>query len=142
MRSKGPYTSVIGPAGFLRRIGLLIGAVAVLVQLIAWSALPMTAMGLTTASAADDLAMCSVHDTGSAASEADAQPATPDAAAHHGHGCPLCTLVQGMSGPPPISAACAPVTLSVVQAVPMSGELVAAAWFLSSLQARAPPVAG
>lgn len=138
MQSKGPYTSVIGSAGFPRRIGLLIGAVAMLVQLIAWSALPMATTGL----AADDLAMCSVHDATSAASETDAGPVTSDAAAHHGHGCPLCTLVQGLSGPPPTNAACAPVTLTVVQTVPMSGELVSAAWFLSSLQARAPPVAG
>jgi hypothetical protein len=128
--------------GFLRRIGLLIGAVAMLVQLIAWSSLPMATMALAMDLAADDLAMCSVHDTTSAASETDARPVAPDAAAHHGHGCPLCTLVQGLSSPPPISAACAPVTLTVAQTVPMSGELVAAAWFLSSLQARAPPVAG
>lgn len=107
-------------------MALLLGVVALLVQLAGWAGMPMRAMA-----AAADPEICSAHD--------DAPP--HDTADHHTRGCPLCTLVHGLSGPPPADTLGIPVSYVVYRPRPLAVERVATGWFLSSLQPRAPPAA-
>lgn len=59
---------------------------------------------------------------------------------HEGkQGCPLCPVFAGLSGPPPIVACALPAERSRHAATALPGAFVAAGWFLSTLQARAPP---
>lgn len=54
-----------------------------------------------------------------------------------GH-CPLCPLIAGLAlPPPPLSVEPAMTVVSDTRLLP--GERIAAGWFLSTLQARAPP---
>ncbi|WP_236784025.1 DUF2946 family protein [Azospirillum humicireducens] len=56
-----------------------------------------------------------------------------------GASCPLCPLVGGLAMPPPdLRMARASVGRYGPEALP--GDAIAAGWFLSTLQARAPPV--
>ncbi|CAO3435718.1 DUF2946 family protein [Azospirillum endophyticum] len=127
------------------------GMAALLLQVIAWGWLtPVTGTakagetavllicssgGLTTIEA--DAADYGIVDPGSA-HNADGQ-GKPSDSPHPGTGhCPLCPLVAGLALPPP--------PLTVDPAVAMArdtrllpAERLATGWFLSTLQARAPP---
>ncbi|WP_247875771.1 DUF2946 family protein [Azospirillum sp. TSH100] len=124
---------------------------ALLLQVIAWSWMPIgtgiaragettvslpicSSGGLTTIQA--DAADYGIAEFGIAYDDDQGQPPTPGHSVT-GH-CPLCPLVAGLALPPP--------PLSVGPALAMArdtrllpAERIAAAWFLSTLQARAPP---
>lgn len=126
---------VITGSGALRRIGLLIGAVAFLLQLTVWSVnAPAVAAGsVIPLCTADGLRMLPVGP--------DGQPG-PEKADHGAMGCPLCPVMQGLSVPPPAVAPDTPCEILRHGPAALPGERIAAGWFLSTLQARAPPAAG
>ncbi|WP_247894348.1 DUF2946 family protein [Azospirillum sp. B510] len=120
------------------------GMVALLLQVIAWGWMPLasgaprngemapllicSSGGLT--SIAVDAADYAIGDNGS-------QKAPDHAVTGLGH-CPLCPLVAGLAPPPP------PLTVGPALAMTddtrlLPAERIAAGWFLSTLQARAPP---
>lgn len=118
----------------MRRIGLLIGAVAFLLQMGAWTVnAPAVAAGMT-------IPVCTTDGVQLIPFGPDGLPA-PEKADHAAMGCPLCPLVQGLSVPPPFLAPTAPCEILRHSPVVLPGERIAAGWFLSTLQARAPPVA-
>ena len=138
-------------------IGLTVGVVAFLFQLFAWAWCPPVAV-------ADTLTIPICTPVGmiykTVSSDAGLQAAglqtavLPDAggATDSGtdggmdikildHGCPLCPLVAGLSVPPPDIDIALPGDLSRHGSIGLPGERIAAGWFLSTLQARAPPSA-
>ena len=123
----------------LRRIALLIGAVAFLLQVTAWMVgAPAMAAGMT-------VPVCTTDGVLLVQFGPDGQPAADKAdptADHEAMGCPLCPLVQGLSLPPPVPAPVTPAELLRHGPTMLPGERIAAGWFHSTLQARAPPVAG
>ncbi|MBP2232615.1 hypothetical protein J2847_005946 [Azospirillum agricola] len=119
------------------------GAIALLFQLVSWAWMPAwisaasadtnrivicTPTGLKTV-VLGDLGTSAVPDAGA-----------PEAAAADGF-CPLCPLVGGLAMPP-LTTLAAAVDFERHGPEALPGRRVAAGWFLSSLQARAPPVAG
>jgi hypothetical protein len=138
----------------VRRLGLVAGMAALLLQVIAWGWMPMgtgTSTGIARAGERLSLPICSSGGLTTIQADAadygisefgiayDSGPGkSPDTAlAGNGH-CPLCPLVAGLALPPP--------PLSVGPAISMArdtrllpAERIAASWFLSTLQARAPP---
>lgn len=134
----------------VRRLGLVAGMAALLLQVIAWGWMPM-ATGIAQAGETVSLPICSsgglttiqadAADYGIAgfgiAYDGDHAKSPNPAPSATGH-CPLCPLVAGLALPPP--------PLSVSPALAMArdtrllpAERIAAGWFLSTLQARAPP---
>lgn len=122
----------------VRRIGLMAGALALMLQLFAWT-LTMPAKSTPL----DGITVCTAE--GLVHLDVDGPPAGAELPAEHpmehadGGSCPLCPLVGGLHLPPPLHlvsqdavARHGPVTLP--------GALILAGWFLSTLQARAPPV--
>ncbi len=130
----------------LRRAGLTAGMLALLVQLFAW-ALLMPAMSAPVGATSGGIAVCTAE--GMLTLDVDGPPANaelpsgqatdhPDGHAGGG-GCPLCPLIAGLHLPPPLFL----VTQETVirhSAAALPGALILAGWFLSTLQARAPPV--
>ncbi len=117
------------------------GVLAFLCQVLAWS-VAMPAVSL--AGAAERITICSVDGVKTIKIGPDGQ-AIPDdepgKAGASGH-CPLCPLVGG-AGLPPVPPLVAPkerVAAHDARALP--GDVIAAGWFLSSLQARGPPPIG
>lgn len=65
----------------------------------------------------------------------------PSGPAPTDHDCPLCPLVGGLTTVSP-PAQVAPAAPGRHAAIALPGDLIAAGWFLSTLQARAPPAVG
>ncbi|WP_372394713.1 DUF2946 family protein [Azospirillum sp. HJ39] len=130
----------------LRRVGLTAGMAALLVQLFAW-ALLMPAMSAPAGGIGGGIAVCTAE--GMVLLDVDRPPANaelpsgqaPDHPDGHagGGGCPLCPLIAGLHLPPPLFLVTQD---SVIRhgATALPGALILAGWFLSTLQARAPPV--
>ena len=141
----------------VRRLGLLAGMAALLLQVIAWGWMPVaTALARTGETAA--LQICSAGGFATIEVESanygppaygialigadqdvgDSHGGTSDPTPFGSGHCPLCPLVAGLALPPP------PLAVEPAMAVAsdsrlLPGERIAAGWFLSTLQARAPP---
>lgn len=141
----------------VRRLGLLAGMVALLLQVVAWGWMPVATAVIRTGEPTP-LQICSAG--GFATIDVDPAEFGPanygfaligvDHAVGDSHGgtsdpapfgsghCPLCPLVSGLALPPP------PLTVEPAMTVAsdsrlLPGERIAAGWFLSTLQARGPP---
>ncbi|MBP2302704.1 DUF2946 family protein [Azospirillum picis] len=120
----------------MRGTALLAGVLALLLQLFSWT-LVMPAR----TSPANWIIVCTAE--GLVHLDVDGPPAgtagkeLPAKAPDTG-GCPLCPLVGGLHLPPPLHLV---PQAAVARHSPLSlpGRLVLAGWFLSTLQARAPP---
>lgn len=119
----------------LRRLTLLAGAVALVVQMVAW-ALVMPARSL----AADLIPICAADGTVHLVADDGADDPAPPS--HHAgaDSCPLCPLIGGLSTPPPPALPLLPQTIARHGPEALPGDLLVTGWFLSTLQARAPPV--
>lgn len=128
---------------------------ALLLQVIAWGWMPLGTgtMGGGIAQAGETVSLPICSSGGLTAIQADAgdfgigefgiaydddQGKSPDPALSGTGHCPLCPLVTGLALPPP------PLTVEPALAVArdtglLPAERLAAGWFLSTLQARAPP---
>lgn len=129
----------------VRRAGLLAGALAFVVQMMVWSA-TMPAMALDGMPAgAEAIAICSADGIKTIVVGSDGQVPSDDgsgsgsAAKDH---CPLCPTVTGAGLPPQVQTAVPAESMAMADARTLPGDVIAAGWFLSSLQARAPPAAG
>ncbi|WP_247871878.1 DUF2946 family protein [Azospirillum sp. TSO35-2] len=133
----------------VRRLGLMAGVAALLLQVIAWGWMPSI---VGTARAGDDstVLICSVDGLKSVildaqddgAGDAAAPSGTPSKPSPYGTGhCPLCPLMSGLALPPPPTSI-GPTLAEARDSRPLPGERIAAGWFLSTLQARAPPALG
>lgn len=95
------------------------------------------------AMAAGSLTICTSYGLKVVAVDADGTPLSShdSGTGETDHGCPLCSLVSGLSVPPRIERA---LPVDSVRHGPqgLPGERIAAGWFLSTLQARAPPSFG
>lgn len=134
------------------------GMAALLLQVIAWGWMPV-ASAVARTGETSSLQICSAG--GFATIDVDSAEFGPanygialigvDHDAGDGHGgtsdptpfgsghCPLCPLIAGLALPPP------PLTVEPAMAVAgdtrlLPGERIAAGWFLSTLQARGPPL--
>lgn len=141
-----------------RRLGLVAGMASLLLQVIAWgwmSPIPGTvragqstpllicsAGGLTTILVdSTDYDVSKAVPGGRTADQAgggqgDLPMPTPFGTDH----CPLCPLVAGLALPPPPMPIIGPVIVESGASRLLSGERIAAGWFLSTLKARAPPL--
>ena len=131
--------SFVGQWSAVRRIGLWAGVIALLFQSLAWSiTLPTRSID------ADWATICSADGLVRVHVDADGAPAGEDEPAPHaGTGsCPLCPLIGGLSLPPPFAEPVSPQVLARHDPVGLPGDRIAAGWFLSTLQARAPPSIG
>lgn len=125
----------------MRHIGLLAGAVALLFQIFAWTlAMPAKSAGgdWITICSADGLTRVQVDADG----DPTGSPAGDDDSAAHAGSCPLCPVIGGLSVPPPLLMVATPQVLIRHGAPALPGARVAAGWYLSALQARAPPQIG
>ena len=119
----------------MRLAGLWVGALALLVQVFAWT-LTMPAVDL----AADLESICTA-DGLSHGPSGDGPAGNHDPAQHAGAGhCPLCPLIGGLHLPPPLVQPTLPQSIAHHGPEALPGDMVVAGWFLSTLQARAPPV--
>ncbi|WP_244592437.1 DUF2946 family protein [Azospirillum palustre] len=129
----------------VRRTGLLAGALAFVVQMMVWSA-TMPAMALDGMPAgAEAIAICSADGIKTIVIGSDGQPSSDDGSGSTGpvkDHCPLCPTVTGAGLPPQAQTAVPAETMAAADARALPGAAIAAGWFLSSLQARAPPAAG
>ncbi|SMF30364.1 Protein of unknown function [Azospirillum oryzae] len=142
----------------VRRLGLVAGMVALLLQVIAWGWMPM-APGIARAGETASLPICSsdglttiqvdatlygigeirlASDDGGPDKSPDHAPSDTGPATGH---CPLCPLVAGLALPPP-PLMVGPTLAMASDTRLLPGERIAAGWFLSTLQARAPPLLG
>lgn len=126
----------------MRCIGLIGGMLALLFQLFAWT-LIMPAKSAPTSEITICTAQGLVHlDADDALAGAELptdHPAKHPADHQDGGSCPLCPLIGGLHLPPPLhQMASGAATRHGPVALP--GALILAGWFLSTLQARAPPV--
>ncbi|MBY6264881.1 DUF2946 domain-containing protein [Azospirillum sp. 412522] len=125
-----------------RRVGLAAGAIALLLQIVAWAWMPAMVASADAADS-DRMVICTPdgfktmvwgdHGTGGDAVSGKTESAMS------GGSCPLCPLIGGLAMPPP--------DMRMVPAMSrrhspelLPGDLIAAGWFLSTLQARGPPV--
>jgi hypothetical protein len=125
-----------------RRAGLAAGAIALLLQIVAWAWMPAM---IASAKAADNdhMVVCTPdgfktvvlgdHETGGDPAAGKTESAMS------GGSCPLCPLIGGLAMPPP-DLRMVPAMASRHSPELLPGELIAAGWFLSTLQARGPPV--
>ncbi|WP_238474995.1 DUF2946 domain-containing protein [Azospirillum cavernae] len=124
-----------------RRVGLMAGVLAFLCQVLAWS-VAMPAVSL--AASGERITICSVDGVKTIKIGPDGQ-AIPDddqgKAGASGH-CPLCPLVGGAGLPPPPPLVAPNERVAAHDARALPGDVIAAGWFLSSLQARGPPPIG
>lgn len=135
-----------------RRAGLAAGAIALLLQVVAWAWMPAV---IASAAAAESsrVVICTpdgfktvvMDDHGMAgdpagdASDSSKSDLLQGDMLMSGGSCPLCPLIGGLAMPPPDPRmARASVGRHSPEALP--GDVIAAGWFLSTLQARAPPV--
>ncbi|WP_109451499.1 DUF2946 family protein [Azospirillum sp. TSH64] len=127
-----------------RRAGLAAGAIALLLQIVAWAWMPAM-IASANAAEASWIVICTADGFKTVALDDHGVPADPDGApsdaAVADGSCPLCPLVGGLAMPP---LGLLPVTVGYVRHGPefLPGRRIAAGWFLSSLQARAPPANG
>ncbi len=131
-----------------RRIGLMAGAVALLLQIVAWAWMPAW---IAPANAAEGggIVICSPEGFKTIAAEvawngqgAPASPETGKTDPLKAAGtCPLCPLIAGLALPPPVALAM-PADPGRHGSARLPGARIAAGWFLSTLQARAPPSVG
>lgn len=130
----------------IRSAGLLAGMLAFVVQMMVWS-VTMPAMALDGGPGGlETISICSVDGIRTITVDADGQPVPDDGGsgstgAAKGH-CPLCPIMAGAGLPPqpPLGTPVQAMVLADSRTLP--GDVVAAGWFLSSLQARAPPATG
>jgi len=127
----------------VRRIGLLAGALAFLCQVMAWTLLmPAAAVqaAMVPICTAEGLILAAVDESGTPVSDprGGEEPGKGTTAAM---ACPLCPLIAGMALPPvpPSDPLPAEIHRRSPQALPSA--FVASGWFLSGIQARAPPAA-
>lgn len=146
----------------MKRIGPMAGALALLFQVMSWAwmgagmgagtetAAPLAAASLIAASLTADsrqqLAICTPEGLKPVALAVAGDRAGDPADAPSGppptdHDCPLCPLVGGLTTVSP-PAQVAPASPGRNAAIALPGDLIAAGWFLSTLQARAPPTVG
>ncbi|WP_431859127.1 DUF2946 domain-containing protein [Azospirillum sp.] len=121
----------------IRRIGLMAGVIALMLQVFAWT-LTMPAQ-VAAMNPMDGMTICTAE--GLVHLDADGAPAGTDAPMKHPgmEHCPLCPLIGGLYLPPPVQTVLRQtVTRHGPEGLP--GAVVVAGWFLSTLQARAPPV--
>jgi len=125
-----------------RWTGLAAGAVALLLQIVAWAWMPGM---IASANAADGdrIVICTPDGFKSVVWNDHGAPGDPAAgkteSAMSAGSCPLCPLIGGLAMPPP-DVWSMPATLGRHSPELLPGGLIAAGWFLSTLQARAPPV--
>ncbi|WP_345769741.1 DUF2946 family protein [Azospirillum thiophilum] len=140
-----------------RRLGLVAGMAALLLQVIAWgwmSPIP----GAVRADQSTPLLICSAgglttiqvdpadYDVnkagpgGQTANEVVGGPGDLPTPMPSGTGhCPLCPLIAGLALPPPPTSI-GPAIVESGNSRPLPGGPIAVGWFLSTLQARAPPL--
>jgi hypothetical protein len=136
MQSANAYRSPRRPLRTLRRIGLLIGAAAFLLQMLTWSVYaPAMAAGEATE-------ICTAEGMIIVLLDADGQPITPEKTAPDNKHCGFCLLAQGLAAAPTTIIASPPQNVARHGAEALPGAVIAAGWFLSTLQARAPPIIG
>jgi hypothetical protein len=136
MQSANAYRSPRRPLRTLRRIGLLIGAAAFLLQMLTWSVYaPAMAAG-------EAMEICTAEGMITAFLDADGQPITPEKTAPDSKHCGFCLLVQGVGAAPTAIDVRLPQNAARHGAEALPGPVIAAGWFLSTLQARAPPIIG
>lgn len=125
-----------------RRVGLTAGAIALLLQIVAWAWMPAI-IASANASDSDRMVICTPDGFKTVVwsdHEAGGDPATGKTeSAMSGGSCPLCPLIGGLAMPPP-DVRMVPATASRHSPELLPGELIATGWFLSTLQARGPPV--
>lgn len=119
------------------RAGLLAGALALVLQTIAWGALAMMVMP---AGLGNDWAGA-VCGSGPQAAELPLPPPPPDGAPHDHGGCPLCPLVGGLAFTPPPLVPATPVAIAPPPATRWTPSTTVTAWFLKTIRSRAPPAA-
>lgn len=126
-----------------RRLGLVAGAVAFVLQILAWAWMPAW-IAAANAADTDRIVICTAEgfktitlhgadDAGTTGEKPAAEPA--------GSGCPLCPLVGGLAMAPPVMMV-VPAEVGRHGSRALPGSQIAAGWFLSTLQARAPPAFG
>ncbi|MFD1626061.1 DUF2946 family protein [Azospirillum griseum] len=134
-----------------RRVSLLAGAVALLLQIVAWAWMPAMAAPLPGAGGGDGpsrIVICTPDGFKTVLLDAQGAPIQTDAdrnadtdTAMSGGSCPLCPLIGGLALPPPL-ALLTPDDVGRHGPEALPGDRIAAGWFLSTLQARAPPSLG
>lgn len=127
----------------VRRLGLLAGLLAFVIQVTAWSVM---VPGMTaSAGAAEVITICGADGLRTIALDADGNPLPDDgtgsAGASCGH-CPLCPVMAGVGLPPVTGAALPVVWLAAGDHPAPSADPIIAGRLLSDLRARAPPAAG
>lgn len=121
----------------LRRVGALAGAAAFLLQMLTWSVYaPAMAAG------GETLMICTMDGMTEVVIGPDGQPVSPDKAKADSKHCGFCLLANGLATPPLPAAVSPPVQLARGGAEILPGGLIAAGWFLATLQARGPPAVG
>lgn len=129
---------MIGLRRRTRGIALMGGVLALLFQLFAWT-LTMPAKSATVTEITICTAQGLVHLDADGALAGAELPTEHPAEHPDGGSCPLCPLIGGLHLPPPLHQMAPD---AVVRHGPMAlpGALILTGWFLSTLQARAPPV--
>ncbi|CAO3360824.1 DUF2946 family protein [Azospirillum palustre] len=130
-----------------RRAGLAAGAIALLLQVVAWAWMPAV-IASANAAESSQIVICTpdgfktvvMDDHGMAGDPAgDESDLGQGDLLMSGGSCPLCPLIGGLALPPPdLRMTRASVGRHSPEVLP--GDVIAAGWFLSTLQARAPPV--
>lgn len=130
-----PYTSGISLR--MRRFGLCAAAMAFLLQVIAWAWMAPIA-SVAKGGGPTSIVICSTDGYKTIQLDDGQSPATDKDSATGGHGCPLCPLIGGLGLVTPV-AVIGPDLVFRHGPVALPGSAIAAGWFLSTLQARAPP---
>lgn len=124
------------------RFPLVCGALAFLIQMVALPLLMAAAPGVAAGAAvpictASGIVFVTLDSAGKAAGEA--APLKDGGSPKAQAGCPLCPLASGLAPPPSHALLPTPALVARHGPVALPGLRVAAAWFLSVLQARGPP---
>lgn len=137
MQERFAYRSRRGLLQTLRQAGVMAGAAAFLLQMLTWSVYaPAMAAG------GETVLICTIDGMTEITLGPDGQPVSPDKAKAEANHCGFCLLANGLTTPPLSAAASPPVQLARHGAEALPGGLIAAGWFLSTLQARGPPTVG
>ncbi|ALJ39095.1 MULTISPECIES: DUF2946 domain-containing protein [Azospirillum] len=133
------------PAGFrsigrrLGRAAVMVGGVALLLQLLGWAFLVPVANATT----GETVMICTPQGMASITLPDGPPPESllPDGkpTLSMGEDCPVCGLVAGLTAPPPLLTVVLPVSVVAHSSIGLPGQHIAAGWFLSRLKARAPP---
>lgn len=116
---------------------MLAGALALLVEIVAWAWMPMPALGAGFAE------ICTMDGMRTVAVDAAGVPLRPgESGKAAGTGaCPLCPLVAGLALPPSDAGGMrTPAVAAAVVVLPQPQAV--SGWFLSTRRARAPPLPG